>query len=227
MSHKQQHQHHDIFESRKQFQLERIILFSDAVFAIAITLLIIEIKIPHIEGVVTPEVVVRELNHKWPDLVAFLLSFAVIGQFWTSHHRLFGHVIDYTPKLLWLNLLMLLWVVLMPFSTYLIMEYGNIDIVWLWYSCNLALISLSIYFLWKYIGKNPQLSFMATDKLFMQHAYTRAVLVTAIFLAGGLLALIPSDFFKVLSRCIFFLIFPILGLLKRRFTKKTLNKKPA
>ena len=226
MSHKQQ-QHHDIFESRKQFQLERIILFSDAVFAIAITLLIIEIKIPHIEGAITPAIVSKELINKWPDLVAFLLSFAVIGQFWTSHHRLFGHVIDYTPTLLWLNLLMLLWIVLMPFSTYLIMEYGNIDIVWLWYCCNLALISLSIYFLWKYIGKNPRLSFMATDKLFMQHAYTRAVIVTTIALAGGLLALVPSDFFKIFSRFIFFLIFPILGLLKRRFNKKARNKKPA
>lgn len=226
MSHKQQH-HHDIFESRKQFQLERIILFSDAVFAIAITLLVIEIKVPHIEGVVTQGVILKELNKKWPDLVAFLLSFAVIGQYWTSHHRLFGYVIDYTSKLLWLNLLMLLWVALMPFSTYLIMEYGNIDIVWLWYSCNLALISLSLYFLWKYIGKNPQLSFMANDKVFMQYAYRRAIFVTSIFLAGGLLALLPWDFTKIASRFIFFMIFPALSILRRNFDKKHTNKKPA
>jgi uncharacterized membrane protein len=190
-------------------------------------LLVIEIKIPHIEGPVTSAIVLKELNNKWPDLVAFLLSFVVIGQFWTSHHRFFGHVIDYTPKLMWLNLLMLLWVVLMPFSTYLIMEYGNIDIIWLWYSSNLALISLSLYFLWKYIGKNPRLSFMSDDKLFMQHAYTRALIVTIIFLAGGLMALIPLDFFRMISRFIFFLIFPILKLLKNKFAKKALNKKPS
>ena len=104
------HHPHDIFESRKQFQLERMILFSDAVFAIAITLLIIEIKIPHFDDAITQQQLANALLKKLPEFLGFILSFVVIGQFWISHHRLFGYIMDYTPKLLWLNLLMLLWI---------------------------------------------------------------------------------------------------------------------
>jgi uncharacterized membrane protein len=117
--------HHDIFESRKQFQLERIILFSDAVFAIAITLLIIDIKVPELGGEVTRKMVYDMFYSKLSELIGFIISFAVIGQFWTNHHRIFGYVKDYDGKLLWLNLLILFWVAVMPFSTHLIMQYGN------------------------------------------------------------------------------------------------------
>ena len=210
------HQHHDIFESRKQFQLERIILFSDAVFAIAITLLIIEIKIPHFEGPVTQQQLGHALLEKLPDFIGFIISFAVIGQFWTNHHRMFGYVTDYTPGLLWLNLLLLFWIVLMPFSTYLNMQYGNLDITWLWYSINLTLISLSSYFIWRYIGRHKHLSFMADNRLFMQFAYKRSILVALLFLSGGLLTLTPWLAVKWISRFIFFLIFPAISILNKR-----------
>ena len=183
------HKEHDIFENRRQFQLERMILFSDAVFAIAITLLIIEIKVPHFEGGFTQQLLIAELGKKIPEFMGFLISFVVVGQFWVSHHRLFGYINDYTPRLLWLNLFLLLWIVLMPFSTFLNMQFGNLDIVWFWYSMNLALIELAIYFLWLYVGRHPQLCYMANDIKFMRHTYKRCVLVFFIFLAGGLLTI--------------------------------------
>ena len=214
------HHPHDIFESRKQFQLERMILFSDAVFAIAITLLIIEIKIPHFDDAITQRELANALLKKLPEFLGFILSFVVIGQFWISHHRLFGYIMDYTPKLLWLNLLMLLWIVLMPFSTFLNMQFGNQDIVWFWYSMNLALIELSLYFLWRYIGKHPHLCYMAGDKRFMRHAYVRCIIVLLIFVAGGLCTFLPVDWIKTASRFIFFLIFPVLSLVGRRYKKK-------
>ncbi len=211
------HQHHDIFESRKQFQLERLILFSDAVFAIAITLLIIEIKIPHFEGHATQQQLTHALLEKLPEFIGFVISFVVIGQFWTNHHKLFGYITDYTPGLLWLNLLVLIWVVLMPFSTYLNMEYGNLDVVWVWYCLNLTLISLSLYFIWRYIGKHKHLCSMADDKVFMKKAYQRSVIITLIFFSGAVLTLMPWLAVKWISRFIFLLIFPAL---------KILNKKP-
>jgi len=227
MSHKPHQHSHDLFESRKQFQLERIILFSDAVFAIAITLLVIEIKIPHIEGPATSSILVAELKKKVPDLVAFVLSFAVIGQFWTTHHRLFGFVQGYTPKLLWLNLLVLLWIALMPFSTYLIMEFGNLDIIWLWYSTNLALISLSILFLWLYVGGDAALCTVTQDKAFLRYIYGRSIIVTLIFLMGGFMAFLPWESTKTISRFLFIIIFPVLAILKKRYNKKHPIKKPA
>ncbi len=219
------HQHQDIFESRKQFQLERIILFSDAVFAIAITLLVIEIKVPEFEGPVTQQMLAHALLEKLPDIIGFVISFAVIGQFWTNHHRLFGYVKDYSPCLMWLNLLMLFWIAMMPFSTYLNMKYGNLDITWCWYCINLTLIGLSIYLLWRYIGRHPHLCTMANDKTFMRYAYKRSIIVSLIFLSGGLLTFVSWLPVKWASRFIFFLIFPALGILKRRSLKQ--NKKAA
>lgn len=73
--------HHDIFENRKQFQLERLILFSDAVFAIAITLLVIEIKIP--AGSWSNQITVARLNEYLfellPHILGFVISFFIIG----------------------------------------------------------------------------------------------------------------------------------------------------
>ena len=218
------HQHHDIFESRKQFQLERIILFSDAVFAIAITLLIIEIKVPHFETRPTQGQLINALMEKWGDFIGFIISFVVIGQFWTSHHKLFGYITGYTPGLLWLNLLLLFWVVLMPFSTYLNMQYGFLDITWLWYSLNLTLISLSLYFIWRYVGKHEHLCYMSSDKAFMKLAKRRSVIITVIFLVGGLLTLLPWQPLKWSSRFTYLLIFPALSFLNKSYQKNK-NKK--
>ena len=105
-------------ELKKEFQLERMILFSDAVFAIAITLLVIEIRVPQIpREQVTENTLLDSLARLIPKFVGFFISFIIIGIYWQVHHRMFGYVINYTGKTLWLNLFFLLAVVLMPFST--------------------------------------------------------------------------------------------------------------
>lgn len=146
MSHQQHHSKHDIFLNRKEFQLERMILFSDAVFAIAITLLIIEIKVPVLSEISTHGVL-EALKEKIAEFFAFVLSFTVIGQFWITHHRVFGYVTGYTNGLLWLNLHMLFWIVLVPFTSGFNAQHGNLDIVWIIYSFNLFMIGLSLYFI--------------------------------------------------------------------------------
>ena len=88
-------------ELKKEFQLERLILFSDAVFAIAITLLVIEIKIPEIhENPVTDNAVLHKLAELIPKFVGFLVSFLLIGQYWIVHHRMFSFVINFTDRLI-------------------------------------------------------------------------------------------------------------------------------
>jgi len=111
-------------ELRKEFQLERLILFSDAVFAIAITLMVIEIKIPEVHGEeVTDQALLHRLREMIPKFIGFLISFLLIGQYWIVHHRMFGYVINFTGKLIWLNIFFLLAVALMPFSTGFYSEY--------------------------------------------------------------------------------------------------------
>src|SRR5690349_8854029 len=105
-------------ELKKEFQLERMILFSDAVFAIAITLMALELKVPELhQQLVTDHNLVASLSHMIPKFIGFLISFFIIGQYWTVHHRLFGFVENYNLRLMWLNLIFLLAIILMPFST--------------------------------------------------------------------------------------------------------------
>lgn len=150
MSHKQ----HNIFGERKQFQIERMILFSDAVFAIAITLLIIEIKLPeiHEHGAIGFLHALKQVIYKF---IGFIFSFFLIGIYWVVHHRLFGFVINYNTKLIWLNLLLLFFIVTMPFTTAIAFESATWpDYPFMIYALNHILIGLCFYRLWSYIG-NP------------------------------------------------------------------------
>jgi uncharacterized membrane protein len=115
-------------ELKKEFQLERLILFSDAVFAIAITLLVIEIKIPEIHENVSDNLLLHELKHLVPKFAGFIISFMLIGLYWVLHHRLFGFVTSYDRKLLWMNLFFLFFIALMPFSTGFYSEYAGKDL---------------------------------------------------------------------------------------------------
>jgi uncharacterized membrane protein len=98
----------------------RIEAFSDGVFAIAITLLILEIRVPP----QTADGVLRDaLRSLWPSYVAFLASFMTIGVMWLNHHRLFGLISKKDDGLIALNLLLLLGITWLPFPTALLAEH--------------------------------------------------------------------------------------------------------
>lgn len=102
------------------FQVERIAFFSDAVFAIAITLLVIEIHAPVFSSETTGEEAFGEFLHLLPELVAVLVSFALISLNWRRHYQLFGILDNYSGKLITLNFFSLAAVVFLPFSTAII-----------------------------------------------------------------------------------------------------------
>src|SRR3954447_23091439 len=98
----------------------RLEAFSDGVFAIAITLLVLEIKVPEVQGGHT---LARSVLDLWPSFAAYATSFAVIGIIWVNHHAVLGHVRVADRGLLARNLLLLLFVALIPWPTSLIAEY--------------------------------------------------------------------------------------------------------
>ena len=92
-----------------------MILFSDAVFAIAITL-VMKIKVPELhEKVYTDKALLKEIGHLLPKFMGFIVSFVIIGVYWTIHHRLFGYVTRLTTKLTALNLFFLFTIVCYAF----------------------------------------------------------------------------------------------------------------
>ena len=102
--------------SKTDHPLERLVFFSDAVFAIAITLLVIEIEVPSVAGMERAQAWAT-FAHLWPSLFGFVLSFLVIGRFWIGHHNAFTQIDHYDGRLAWPNLFLLLMIAFMPFAT--------------------------------------------------------------------------------------------------------------
>jgi uncharacterized membrane protein len=101
----------------------RLEAFCDGVFAIALTLLVIDIKIPATEGIHTTRELWLALRHLGPSIFAFVLSFAIILITWVNHHTLFKLVNKSSPSFIYANGFLLLTVVFMPFPTALVGEY--------------------------------------------------------------------------------------------------------
>src|SRR5215813_4059206 len=127
----------------------RIEAFSDGVFAIAITLLILDIKVPHPSqssvGLGT------QLLRQWPSYVAFLASFATIGIMWINHHRLFTLIIQSSHALL------LLGIVVVPFPTALVAEYfghKGEHLAAMVFSATFLFIAVIFNVLWRYAVKH-------------------------------------------------------------------------
>ena len=171
-------------ELKKEFQLERMILFSDAVFAIAITLLVIELKVPEIERAeLTEGSLLEALKHMIPKFFGFIISFMFIGIYWTVHHRLFGYVVSYTPKLLRLNLLFLFAVALMPFSTAFYSEYVMKHVLSpvIFYTGNIIILGLFNLFMWRHIGNPKNKLAEGLSHADAKYYSFRAVVVPALF----------------------------------------------
>ncbi len=101
----------------------RIEAFSDGVFAIVVTLLVLELRVPHIPENFTSKDVVTELLHLGPKFISFALSFLVIAIFWVNHHQMF-HSIEKTDRaFLWYNNLLLFCLSFIPFPTAFLGEY--------------------------------------------------------------------------------------------------------
>lgn len=107
--------------------LARVEMFSDGVFAIAITLLILEIKVPRIDSIHSVNDMVNALVHLWPSYFAFVYSFGGILIQWVIHHNTFNHLDKTSRPFLYTNGFLLLTIVFFPFPTALLAEYINTE----------------------------------------------------------------------------------------------------
>ena len=141
-----------ISELEKEFELERLILFSDAVFAIAITLLIIEIKFPEVHKGASASEIVAIFTPTIIGFLAFMLSFFFIGLLWSRHLNIFKYLRTYDNGVIFYNLLFLFFVVCFPFSASGLEHLRPSFFLPMYiYTINIALVFLSQYALCNYI----------------------------------------------------------------------------
>lgn len=133
---------------------ERVVFFSDAVFAIALTLLVVDLRVPQIDnGETSGEVIVDLL----PGFLAFVISFAVIALNWNGHHRKFRVINGFDTRLIQLNFLLLFLIAFTPFPTSLLSEYpGEVPSVVL-YAAVVASLSLVQLAMWSYAWRHDMI----------------------------------------------------------------------
>src|SRR5215470_6294994 len=137
----------------------RIEAFSDGVFAIAITLLVLEIGVPEPSKETS---LGHELLHQWPEYASYVVSFFTIGVIWINHHAMFDHLLRADRNVLFLNLLLLLWIGLLPWPTNVLAQYmteGGADerVAAVLYTGVMTLMGVSFGALWTYCTRHREL----------------------------------------------------------------------
>lgn len=197
-------------EAHGDLGLERIAYFSDAVIAIAITLLVLDIRLPELQG--DPEVELpRVLLGLWPRYATYLLSFLVIGSYWWGHHRMFRVVRRYDETLIWLNISFLACIAFVPFASAVLGEHGDQTSAAVFYAVVIAATGMAEAALWAYASHHRRLVDPALSAQAVRLALLRMLIAPAVFLLTLPLALL-SPFAAKVS---WFLIYPVVAILLR------------
>ncbi len=129
---------------KRFFETERIVGLSDGVVAISMTLLVLTLSVPVVKEIADAEGLWPEIRGLWRETLAYLLSFFIIGLLWSYHHLVFRHIRRANGTLLFLNMLFLLAVSLMPFSSALVANNWDERLAAIIYGANLFLAAAAI-----------------------------------------------------------------------------------
>jgi len=179
-------------ESPDTLGFERLVFFSDAVFAIAITLLALEIRLPGGETAMDDARLFAALLEIWPRYLAYALSFLVIGTFWIGHHRKFRHIQRYDRRLILLNLLLLMSVAFIPFPTTLISDSTNRTAT-IFYALSMTCTGLLSAGLWWYVSSHSSLIDPSLPSAEIRKEGLRSLTIPGVFLLSIGLALVHAD----------------------------------
>jgi uncharacterized membrane protein len=163
-------------------ELDRIVTFSDGVFAIAITLLVLNIETPEIPANLVAEELPGRLLDLWPKFLSYVISFLVILTYWIAHHSIFSAIRGYDRKLIWLNSLFLMCVAFLPFPASLFGEYGEQPLVVAIYAGSLAITRLLLTAVWWYASSGRRLLDRDLDANMIKAYRLRGLAIPLIFL---------------------------------------------
>ncbi len=180
-------------ESKKEkgfmpnYPARRLEALADGVFAIAMTLMVLELAIPFISGDSTNIEITKALFSIWPRLLTYFLSFMILGVFWLIHHFIFENVKAYDTTIAWLNIIFLMFVSLIPFTTSFLGEYFLETTPTLLYGLQLLLMFFLGFSLWTYSTAKKRLvnadfdSNLAKGAKVMGYIYFVILIIAIIF----------------------------------------------
>ena len=180
----------------------RLLALTDGVYAIVMTILVLELSVPVVIGAAVTKELSHGLLEMWPEFLIYGLSFFVLGVFWLMHHFIFDSVRRYDPALSWINIFFLMCTGLIPFSTALFGAYGAQLITALVYGANMFLGFLGLWALWLYATGKHRL----VDADIEQEIVKGGNLMAIAYLATILIAIGIAFVNPVISFILYFLI---------------------
>jgi TMEM175 potassium channel family protein len=195
---------------RDSAEFGRVLAFSDGLFAIAMTLLVVAIGVPNLSDGDSIHDLADALNDLTPDFVSFFISFAVIGRYWLAHHQFVSLLKAMDQRIVFLNLVYLAFIAFLPFPTALLGEYFENPLSIVIYAVNVGLVS-------------------GMEVVLFRHAYKNGLLEKQpphdVYRYGVLMSLSPVLFFAIsipiafvsttLAVCTWFLGIPLAAIAER------------
>lgn len=176
----------------------RLEALADGVLAIAMTLLVIEIQVPEVAKTLSDAELTTNIVEMWPRFLIYGLSFLILGIFWLYHNLIFQMIKRSNSTLVWLNILFLMFVALIPFSTSLFGEYGAAQISALFYGINMLLLFDTSWAILHYATRGQRLVDGDIDPAMVKGANTMGLIYTLI--------MVPAIAISFINRTVSFLV---------------------
>lgn len=158
----------------------RIEALSDGVFAIVMTLLILEIHVPDLPHNAPNVQVFPALIHLWPKFFTYVVSFIGLGFYWIAHHNMYNAIRSSDRILLWLNILFFMFVSLLPFSTSFLNAFRQSQIAPIFFGANLTVIGWILLIQWTYASSRPGMITETVTKDYQKLVKARLLIIPII-----------------------------------------------
>lgn len=183
----------------KQSRLDQL---SDGIFAIVMTILVFEIRVPEYTGIISERNLVNAIINMYPLFLSYLLSFSLLFTYWRSHHLIASVLAkNIDPKFSNLNGIFLFFVALVPFSSHLLGRYSNSETAITFFALNIILIGMSLFRMRTYVIKSRTIENMPFTKRENEHANMHIL-----FPVGAAIVAIAVSFFSNILALVLFTI---------------------
>ncbi|EPG73003.1 PF06736 family protein [Leptospira fainei serovar Hurstbridge str. BUT 6] len=189
----------------------RMEAFSDAVYAIALTILVLELKIPTVE----PNRLFQAALNQLPKLLAFILSFVIVGKYWVAHHSMLNLIKQVNHVSLWLNLLLLMFVCFIPYPAGILGEYPYSQFAIILYSISLSFVNIAGAIFWTYT------TFKEENTIGISREFRKYVICIHLFPLIPYSLAVLFTFYSMTVSYILIVIVPILFIIPNRFIVRT------
>lgn len=194
-------------------KVERVISFSDAVFAFAITLMALSIDIPDLPTHLTQSELLDKLYDLYPQFESYVISFAVIAIFWVSYHQVFNHIKGSHITMVYLNLLFLLLITLLSLSTSLVINYGTYQIPYIIYCFIVIMTSSLLATIWWHATRNKRLVDKNLHPFFIKGVLVNLMSIPIVFTISIIISFVNLD----IAQYLWLIIAPLNITIKRRY----------